>query len=107
MLEAGRSQAPHEARWAVEDAWCHPLVLARWTTFARGLSAEQCEALVARATARRLGTAVVERLSTAQATDGWNLDSRGYVPHALWMRRSPARAAAGADAARQADLPLR
>lgn len=82
VLDAGRNIAPHEARWAVEDAWRNPLVQRRWTTFARLLTAEQCEAIVKRATARKLGTGVVNQLSDAQATEGWNLQTRGYVPHA-------------------------
>jgi hypothetical protein len=90
VLEAGRSDDPQHTRWAVEDAWRNPLVLKRWAAFARSLTGEQCEALVARAAARKLGTQVVERLSDVQATDGWNLASRGYVPHALLMRRSRA-----------------
>jgi hypothetical protein len=63
-----------------------------------------------------LGTQVVERLNATQATDGWNLASRGYVPHAVLMRRSgparPPRAPGGAalvppaPAAEQAALPL-
>jgi hypothetical protein len=116
VLEAGRTDDAQRARWAVEDAWRNPLVCKRWATFARLLTADQCEALVARATARKLGTQVVERMNPAQATDGWNLASRGYVPHAVLMRRSgPARAPrapAGAalmppaPAAEQAALPL-
>jgi hypothetical protein len=116
VLEAGRTDDAQRARWAVEDAWRNPLVCKRWSTFARLLTAEQCEALVARATARKLGTQVVERMNTAQATDGWNLASRGYVPHAVLMRRSgparPPRGASGAavtlatPTAEQAALPL-
>ncbi len=83
VLEAGRNITPHEARWAVEDAWRTPLVMKRWTAFASQLSAAQCEALVARAAARQLGTQRIERHSNAQATEGWNLASRGYVPHAV------------------------
>ena len=82
VLEAGRNIAPHEARWAVEDAWRNPLAQRRWTAFARLLSAEQCEAVVHRATAKKLGTGVVNPLSDAQAIEGWNLVTRGYVPHA-------------------------
>jgi hypothetical protein len=81
VLEAGRNVAPMEARWAVEDAWRNPLVQRRWTNFARMLTAEQCETLVRRATAKKLGTGVVNQLDDAQATEGWNLETRGYVPH--------------------------
>ncbi len=82
VLEAGRHTAPHAARWAVEDAWRHALVQRRWATFARLLTAAECETLVKRATARKLGSQVVNPLSDAQATEGWNLASRGYVAHA-------------------------
>ena len=105
VLECGRNTLPHELRWAIEDAWRHPLVMKRWVAFARLLSPAQCEALVTRATARRLGTQHVERLADAQATEGWNLDSRGYVPHAVLMRRVARRGAAPAAGA-QAALPL-
>ena len=82
VLEAGRHTAPHAARWAVEDAWRHALVQRRWATFARLLTAAECETLVKRATARKLGSQVVNPLSDVQATEGWNLASRGYVAHA-------------------------
>jgi hypothetical protein len=82
VLEAGRSGDPWHSRWAIEDAWRHPRVLERWSRFARLLSAARCEALVARAGARKLTTAVVLPLSQVNATDGWNLATRGYVPHA-------------------------
>jgi hypothetical protein len=103
VLEAGRA-GPQQHRWAIEDAWRHPLVLKRWVAFATLLSAAQCEAIVARASARKLGTLRVERISDAQATEGWNLASRGHVPHAVLMRRA-ARATAS-QAAGQASLPL-
>jgi hypothetical protein len=81
VLDAGRNIAPHEARWAVEDAWRNTLVQRRWTAFARLLTAAQCEAVVKRATAKKLGTGAVNQLNDAQATEGWNLATRGYVPH--------------------------
>lgn len=90
VLEAARGNALH-TRWAIEDAWRNPLVAARWTRFAKLLSAEPCEAVVAKATARKLGTLHAERIADAEATDGWNLESRGYVPHAVLMKRSPTR----------------
>src|SRR5437762_6266458 len=102
VIEAGRHDDVQHTRWALEDAWRNPLVLARWTRFAQQLTAEQCEALVAKASARKLGTLHVEHASDEQATDGWNLASRGYVPHAVLMKRSPVKAAAPL----QASLPL-
>lgn len=111
VLEASRSGALR-TRWAIEDAWRNPLVLKRWTAFARLLTAEQCEDLVARATTKKLGSLRVQQLPDDTATDGWNLESRGYVPHAVLMKRSPISALAGrgeqrtGDAPAQACLPL-
>jgi len=82
VLEAARHDAEH-ARWAVEDAWLSPLVQKRWAALSHGLTAAQCEALVAKATARKLGTLLAEPMRDEQATEGWNLDTRGYVPHAV------------------------
>ncbi|MFT3663820.1 hypothetical protein [Piscinibacter sp.] len=87
VLEAGRCDEPQRARWAVEDAWRNPLVMKRWRAFARLLTPAQCEALLARAAAKGLATQRIEQIGTAQATEGWNLDSRGYVPHAVVARR--------------------
>jgi len=114
VLEAGRNTTPQALRWAIEDAWRNPLVLQRWTIFARQLSAAQCEALVQRASARKLGTTHVECVSDEQATDGWQIDSRGYVPHAVLVRRTAAGAPRRlrpdafppAGEPRQASLPL-
>ena len=89
VLEAGRTAEAQRVRWAIEDAWRNPLVLKRWSAFARLLSAEQCEGLIVRAAARKLATVRTQQLSNAQATEGWNLESRGYVPHAVLMRRGP------------------
>lgn len=80
VLEAGRLLEPQQARWAIEDAWRHPGVLQRWTTFARQLTAAQCEDLVRRAAARQLGTSRVECVDDLRATEGWGFESRGYVP---------------------------
>ena len=95
VIEAGRSGETQHARWAIEDAWRAPLVQQHWARFARQLTPAQCEALLARAAARKLGSAVVVPLSDAAATDGWNLASRGYVPHGATdgpARRPPAQA---------------
>jgi hypothetical protein len=110
VLEAGKGVQPHALRWAIEDAWRNPLALQRWTAFVSQLTAAQCEALVARAAAKKLGTLRVQALPDAQATDGWQIDSRGYVPHAVLMRRAgPARALSQPAPMRtpvQAHLPL-
>jgi hypothetical protein len=104
VLETGRGGSALHTRWAIEDAWRNPLVLKRWKAFAGMLSAAQCAALVARATARKLGALRVQQLDEEQATEGWNLDSRGYVPHAVLMKRLPSTVHGGH--AVQASLPL-
>ena len=82
VLEGGRLYDVHTARWAIEDAWRASLVQQRWAQFARQLDAGQCEALLVKAAARRLTTRTVVPSSDAGAIDGWNLATRGYVPHA-------------------------
>ena len=91
----GHVHDAHTARWAVEDAWRASLVQQRWSQFARQLDAAQCEALLVKAAARRLVTRTLVSHSDAGATDGWNLATRGYVPH---------RAQGGAPEMRQAQL---
>ena len=79
----GRSQAALTPsggvmiRWALEDAWALPLVQKRWARFALQLTAEQAEALVERAAARKLCPVHVQRHD--DATDGWALATGGYA----------------------------
>ncbi len=80
-----------QIRWAIEDAWCNPQVLRCWTTFSRLLDAATCESLLAQIDECKLAPLRSAAFSDAQATEGWNLPSRGYVPHAVLMRRTPAR----------------
>ena len=77
----GGTEPTPQTRWAIEDAWRSPLVLQRWTRFALQLTPAQCEALLVRAAAHRIGTGAVMPHTDASATDGWNLDTRGYVAH--------------------------
>ena len=77
----GGTEPMPQTRWAIEDAWRSPLVLQRWTRFALQLTPAQCEALLVRAAAHRLGTGAVMPHTQASATEGWNLDTRGYVAH--------------------------
>lgn len=77
VLAAHELQAPHDIRWALEDAWTQPLVLKRWTRFALQLRPEQAEALVERAATRRHSPVHVQRHD--DATEGWALATCGYV----------------------------
>jgi hypothetical protein len=95
VLEAGRPGDDLATRWAIEDAWRSPRVLQAWSAFAGPLGAAATETLLTRAAARGIATLGVEAMSPAQATDGWNLTTRGYVaPAAAEPRRTSRRAAA-------------
>ncbi len=96
VLEAGRSVAAQQARWALEDAWRHAPVMQRWVRFALLLNAEQCEALLARAVAAGLVPMGwrVEAVTDDEATEGWCLPTKGEVPHGRVMRPSRVRASA-------------
>jgi hypothetical protein len=96
LIEAGLYGQPQHARWAVEDAWRSPLVRARWTRFAQALTPGQCEALLSRATARKLGTQLMLAHAAGPSTDGWQLASRGYLPYGV--ASGPQRGMAAASA---------
>jgi hypothetical protein len=83
VLEAGRHLETHDQRVAVEDAWANPLVLQRWVAFASQLTAAQCEDIVNRAARRRIANLAVESHTEAQAMDGWNVPTRGFVPNSM------------------------
>jgi hypothetical protein len=70
---------PQQIRWALEDAWQHPLLHKRWARFALQLTAAQAESLVQRAAAKGLATVHVQQHATAGATEGWALERRGYA----------------------------
>ncbi|MEQ1804720.1 MAG: hypothetical protein ABL900_05020 [Burkholderiaceae bacterium] len=91
VLEAGRNLAAHEQRWAIEDAWRQALVQQRWWAFARQLSAAQCEALVVRAHAKRLGQGLLQALDDRAAVDGWELRQPGQVSTAAAVSAAPPR----------------
>ena len=79
VIEAGRPTHPLGVRWAIEDAWANPGVLERWTQFALQLSPVQCEALLVQATKKGLGTCLLDKANATQATEGWALETRGYL----------------------------
>ena len=61
----------------------------RWERFASRLDAAGCVDLLARAAARRLTTGVVVPFTSSGSTDGWALETRGYLsPGALAPRES-------------------
>lgn len=81
--DAVRERDPLRLRQRLEDAWRDGALLRRWQRFARHLDAAQAEALVARAVRSGLGGGlggtVVQLHPTAQATEGWALETGGYI----------------------------
>lgn len=101
VLAAGRPTDPQHTRWAIEDAWGHAAVMQRWVRFASLLTAAKCEALVKHAVAEQLlpdGLRIAP-LADDDATEGWCLQTRGYVPHGLvspdWRAPRPPGTAPG------------
>jgi hypothetical protein len=66
-------------RRALENAWTHPLVQRRWQRLALRLTQADCERLVELACRRGLAGRDCRWLPLEAATDGWALETRGYV----------------------------
>ncbi|MBQ0960769.1 hypothetical protein KAK06_17570 [Ideonella sp. 4Y11] len=81
--DGGRERDPLRLRQRLEDAWRDGALLRRWQRFARHLDAERAEALVARAVAAGLGLDLggvqVQLHPADRATEGWALDTGGYI----------------------------
>jgi hypothetical protein len=92
VLEAGRLGDSAATAWAIEDAWRSPRVLQHWMAFAEPLGAAGCERLLAKAAAHGLTTTGVEAMAPEQATDGWDLETRGYVAPAAAPQAPSAQA---------------
>ena len=69
-------------RRTLEDVWSDPLVLRRWQRLATAFTEAQCEHLVREAMRRGLAGPQVRWLPREVATEGWALESRGYVQSA-------------------------
>lgn len=78
-LAAGAQLDEVAAQQAMEDCWRDPLVNRRWQALALRLPAAQCDQIVERAARRGLVPAGSRRLSVEVATEGWGLESGGYV----------------------------
>ena len=78
-VAAGRTADAASERRTVEDTWRDPLVQRRWQRLALRLTAEDCERICRVAAQRGLAGSGARWLGTEQATEGWALESRGYV----------------------------
>lgn len=78
-LAAGPFADESAERHAVEDLWRDPLVNQRWRRLALRLSADDCECIGYLAAARGLAGSGLHWLTQAAATEGWALESAGYI----------------------------
>lgn len=78
-VAAGRLTDVAAMRRAMEDAWAHPLVNRRWQRLALSLTAADCERIVQRASERGLAAEACRYTTLEQATEGWSLETNGYL----------------------------
>jgi hypothetical protein len=78
-LAAGRLPDATAERHAVEDLWRDALINTRWQRLALRLTADDCVRIGRLAADRGLAGNGVRWLNAESATDGWALESRGYV----------------------------
>jgi hypothetical protein len=102
-IAAGFSADAASLRRALEDVWADPLVLRRWQRLSLSLTEAQCEHVVREAMRRGLAGREVRWLPRALATEGWALETAGYLEPASARPRlsalQPAHAAPVAAAA--------
>jgi hypothetical protein len=80
LLEAGAGHDGRAARRALEDAWADERLNRRWQQFVLALGEAGVEALLQRAAEAGLaGQRTLLHASSAQATEGWQLASRGRL----------------------------
>lgn len=103
----GTADDAHHAadeRERLGDLWHDALLQRRWRDLALRLGPDDCERVVERALARGLAGPALRWLGDGAATDGWAIETRGYVgppprgapPPASTIEASPDRADAAA-----------
>jgi hypothetical protein len=93
-LAAGRMADVVAERHAVEDLWRDPLINRRWQRLALRVTVDDCERIGRMAAERGLAGSGMRWLPIDSATEGWALDSAGYVvppygPHDLGIPDAP------------------
>ena len=78
-LAAGRFADAVAERHAVEDLWRDPLINQRWQRLALRMTAQDWERIGRAAAERGLAGSGARWLTEESATDGWALESAGYV----------------------------
>jgi hypothetical protein len=78
-LAAGRLLDATAERHAVEDLWRDALINKRWQRLALRLTEDDCVCIGHLAADRGLAGSGVRWLTAESATEGWALESRGYV----------------------------
>jgi hypothetical protein len=78
-IAAGFSADASALRRTLEDLWADPLVLRRWQRLTLVLTEAQCEQVVREAMRRGIAGRELRWLPRELATEGWALETRGYV----------------------------
>jgi hypothetical protein len=89
-VAAGRAADAVAERHAAEDMWRDPLVNRRWQRLALRLTAEDCERIGRVAAERGLAGSGVQWINAESATEGWALESGGFVVGRLHLPRPKA-----------------
>ena len=89
-VAAGRAADAVAERHAAEDMWRDPLVNRRWQRLAWRLTAEDCERIGRVAAERGLAGSGVQWINAESATEGWALESGGFVVGRLHLPRPKA-----------------
>jgi len=87
-LAAGVAADTAALRRAMEDLWCDPLVNRRWQRVALQLTEGDCERLVQYAGRRGLVGDGWRWVPREAATEGWALETRGYLPSPVPSKRA-------------------
>jgi hypothetical protein len=88
-IAAGPQLGVAAASRAMEDTWADPLVNRRWQALALRLDAALCEQLLQRAARRGLVGAAWRWIGAGAATEGWGLETGGYVEATATLASGP------------------
>lgn len=86
-VAAGKVDSDADERRVVEHMWLDPLVQRRWRRLTLRLTEADCERTGRIAAERGLAATGIRWLGTNATTEGWALESAGYVTEGLIRRR--------------------
>jgi hypothetical protein len=85
-VAAGKMASDADERRVIEDMWLDPLVQRRWQRLALRLTGADCKRIGLIAAERGLASSGIRWLETEAATEGWALESEGYVTDDIGQR---------------------